>query len=95
MVTMIQEDSDDDGPILYRDDDDDEMEDEGKQIWYFRFRFSFVRHNFAFPFPFLIRAPYNEKKIVKSTRQYIVMMTGPYFIEMTTMTKWKTKVNII
>ena len=39
MVTMIQEDSDDDGPILYRDDDDDEMEDEGKQ-------------NFAFPFPF-------------------------------------------
>ena len=39
MVTMIQEDSDDDGPILYRDDDDDEMEDEGK-------------HNFAFPFPF-------------------------------------------
>ena len=38
MVTMIQEDSDDDGPILYRDDDDDEMEDEGK-------------HNFAFPFP--------------------------------------------
>ena len=42
MVTMIQEDSDDDGPILYRDDDDDEMEDEGK-------------HNFAFSFP-LIRA---------------------------------------
>jgi len=30
MVTMIQEDSDDDGPILYRDDDDDEMEDEDR-----------------------------------------------------------------
>ena len=57
MVTMIQEDSDDDGPILYRDDDDDEMEDEGKQ-------------NFAFPFPFLIRAcnidHNNEKKFVKN-----------------------------
>ena len=52
MVTMIQEDSDDDGPILYRDDDDDEMEDEGK-------------HNFEFPFPFLIRG---HKKIVKSNR---------------------------
>ena len=56
MVTMIQEDSDDDGPILYRDDDDDEMEDEGK-------------HNFAFPFPFFYSCGHNnEKSFVKSSR---------------------------
>ena len=39
MVTMIQEDSDDDGPILYRDDDDDEMEDEGKHKFFLLFPF--------------------------------------------------------
>lgn len=29
---MIQEEEDEDGPILYRDDEDGEMEDEGKQL---------------------------------------------------------------
>ena len=29
-ITMIHEDDDEDGPILYRDEDDGEMEDEGK-----------------------------------------------------------------
>ena len=83
MVTMIQEDSDDDGPILYRDDDDDEMEDEGKHKFLF-----IISVSDACVSEIRIRI---VEKIVKSQRAN--MTTGPYFTEMTTTMRWKTKVN--